>query len=581
MSERMSHRLDAITAYARWIALVGIPIIAFLSPRTQNVSSLLFVVLGMVVIDAVPVAMLAFRFFPENLAFVFIVFDALFSLIILHLGGPAMVFYAFIPVIAMGIRFRWSHGLVTAGVCASGHILIALMRADFRNVASVIGSVLPSAITLILASVLSGLLAQGIKREPPLNAEEQRAQDERLERLQAAVDRARLIYEMAGTLSATLNRDKILNAVLEISSLGFEELVDKATGYRERPSGAVFLFGEEGLSVAASRNISYEEVDQSVDPNRGVLQQVLHGGNPVVLSNLADDPELSRFTPFRRCRSSVCVLLRAGFDAYGVIVFASPVADLFTVDHIELLTAVANQAAVALANAQLYQDLQDEKERVIAVHEEERTKLSRDLHDGPTQSISAIAMRLNFARLLLEREPIKVKDELFKLENLARRTTKEIRTMLFTLRPVVLETQGLRAAIEQLVDKLRETTETGQLPVVLEFQEDVEDKLDVNVKAVAWFVTQEALNNAKKYAQAEHIWVRMTIQKGYFITEIQDDGVGFDLDMMMATSDQRGSFGLLSLQERSDLVNGRTIIRSEEGKGTKITLMVPLQRETV
>ena len=92
---------------------------------------------------------------------------------------------------------------------------------------------------------------------------------------------------------------------------------------------------------------------------------------------------------------------------------------------------------------------------MVEVEEDARTKLARDLHDGPTQSISAIAMRLNFVRLLLGRDPQKVKDELFKLENLARRTTKEIRTMLFTLRPVVLETQGLAAAVEQLAEKFQ------------------------------------------------------------------------------------------------------------------------------
>ncbi|MBN1583817.1 MAG: GAF domain-containing sensor histidine kinase [Anaerolineae bacterium] len=581
MSKRMIRRLDLITAYVRWLGLVVIPIVAFLVSKTQDASLLLFIVLGMAVVDAVPVAILALRFFPEYAALIFIILDALFSLVILYLGGPGMVFYAFIPAIAMGIRFDWSFGLATAGTLALGHILIALVRAGFRNVGSVLLSVLPSAFILLLASVLSSLLADGIKKEPPLDDEEQKAQNERLRYLQAAADRARLIYEMASTLSATLNHDKILNAVLEISSLGFDELTNRSREHRERPAGAVFLFGEEGLFAAASRNIGHEEVNLSLDPGRGVLAQVLQEGNPVVLKSLVNDPELSKFTAFRRCRSSVCVPLRAGFDTYGIVVFASPAADAFNQDHVDLLTAVTNQAAVALTNAQLYQDLQDEKERVIAVHEEERTKLSRDLHDGPTQSISAIAMRLNFARLLLEREPTKVKDELFKLENLARRTTKEIRTMLFTLRPVVLETQGLKAAVEQLVDKLKETTESGELPVVMEFQEGIEDNLDINIKAVAWYIAQETLNNAKKYAKAEHIWVRMYIQQGYFIAEIQDDGVGFDFDSTMATYDQRGSFGLLSLQERADLVNGRTIIRSQEGKGTKVTMTVPLRREAV
>jgi signal transduction histidine kinase len=271
------------------------------------------------------------------------------------------------------------------------------------------------------------------------------------------------------------------------------------------------------------------------------------------------------------------VPLRAGFEVYGIVVFASPRPDAFGAEHLELLNAVGNQAAVALANAGLYEDLQEQKERIIEVVEEANAKLARDLHDGPTQSISAIAMRLNFVRLLLGRDPQKVKDELFKLENLARRTTKEIRTLLFTLRPVVLETQGLRAAVEQLADRHREM---DGLPITLEI-EDLEGKLDVSTQAVAWFITEEGLNNANKYANASNVDVRMYVRDGYFVTEIVDDGDGFDVEEVMANYYERGSFGLLNLQERAELVNGRTTIRSELGAGTQITLIVPLSREAV
>ena len=103
------------------------------------------------------------------------------------------------------------------------------------------------------------------------------------------------------------------------------------------------------------------------------------------------------------------------------------------------------------------QDLIEEKERMIEVQEEARKKLARDLRDGPTQSVSAIAMRLNLIRMMLTRAPEKVEDELIRAEDLARRTTKEIRHMLFTLRPLVLESQGLHAALESMAEKMVET----------------------------------------------------------------------------------------------------------------------------
>jgi signal transduction histidine kinase len=580
MSKRMIRRLDLITAYVRWLALIGIPVVAFILPSTDlELAPLLFLFIALckAVVDTIPVVMLAFKFYPEQAALAFAILDTLFSLAVLYLGGSSMFFYAFVPAIAMSVRFEWVVGLGDAIVLTLGHVIIALIKSSFRGGWGVLGPVLLQAFILLGVSVFSGLLAENIKREPPLDDEEQKAQGAKLARLQAAADRARAVYEMASTLSATLNREKILNAVLEISALGFDELTTTSVSHRDRPAGAVFLYGEDGLFISESRNIGYEELGQAVSENRGVLGQVVQGGEPLLLAGLADDPELSRFTPFRRCRSAICVPLRAGFEVYGVIVFASPVPGTFTEAHVELLSAVANQAVVALENAQLYQDLQAEKEHIIEVEEEARAKLARDLHDGPTQSISAIAMRLNFSRLLLDRDPQRVKEELFKLENLARRTTKEIRTMLFTLRPVVLETQGLKVAVEQLVDKLQET---GELPVTLEI-EAVEDQIDVNIKTVAWFITEECLNNAKKYAAADNIWVRMYIREGHFVAEIEDDGEGFAIEETLASYEQRGSFGLLNLQERADLVNGRMMMQSELGKGSKFTLVVPLQREAV
>ena len=118
------------------------------------------------------------------------------------------------------------------------------------------------------------------------------------------------------------------------------------------------------------------------------------------------------------------------------------------------------------------------------------------------------------------------------------------------------------------------------LPIEVEI-EDLEGKLDVNIQSVAWYITQESLNNAKKYANASRVQVRMHIRDEYFVAEIQDDGEGFDVDQVMASYDDRGSYGLRNLQERAELVNGRTTIESVPGRGTQITLVVPLSRDAV
>jgi signal transduction histidine kinase len=84
------------------------------------------------------------------------------------------------------------------------------------------------------------------------------------------------------------------------------------------------------------------------------------------------------------------------------------------------------------------------------------------------------------------------------------------------------------------------------------------------------------VGNARKHAQAEHIWVRLKTQKDVLILEIQDDGVGFNVGAVQEGYDKRGSLGMVNMRERAELLNGAVKIDSTEGKGTRITILVPL-----
>jgi signal transduction histidine kinase len=257
-------------------------------------------------------------------------------------------------------------------------------------------------------------------------------------------------------------------------------------------------------------------------------------------------------------------------------VVGSPDQTEFATEHVEMLTAVCSQATIALQNAQLYQRLQLEKNRIVEIEENARKKLARDLHDGPTQSIAAIAMRLNYTRKLLQHDPDKVDNEIAKIEDLARRTTKEIRHMLFTLRPLVLETQGLTAALQQSIQKVHETDST--VTIHLEAAK-VEDKIDMNTQGVVYYIIEEAVGNARKHARAHNIWVRLKLEPDALIAEIQDDGEGFDVQSITSAYESRGSLGLVNMRERAELVNGELALDSAPGKGTLWTLAVPLHRD--
>lgn len=381
--------------------------------------------------------------------------------------------------------------------------------------------------------------------------------------------RTRLMAEMGATLGATLDYNKVLDAAMDVGALGLKPRKDGA-----RLLSMVLLFDkDQRLYVATSRRMMGRDTAARVPGQRGVLGQALGQAEPVIGGSGAEDPELSYFAAFQDARSTLVIPLRSGFQNYGLLVFGSSEPDAFSQEHAELLAAIGTQATVALQNAVLYGDLRAEKERIVAVEEEARKKLARDLHDGPTQSVSAIAMRVNYIRQLFVRDPSNVPDELLKVEDLARKTTKEIRHMLFTLRPLVLENQGLIPALEQLAQKMKET---HNLDVTIQSQPGVETMITSQAQGVLFYIIEEAVNNARKHAQAQHHYVRLLRRENYLVVEIEDDGVGFDAGAVDSNYDQRGSLGMINMRERAALVEGTLLVDSAPGRGTKISVLIPL-----
>ncbi len=309
----------------------------------------------------------------------------------------------------------------------------------------------------------------------------------------------------------------------------------------------------------------------------GILKKLIDEGEPAFSKDIGYDPELGRVIAFRNCTSAYCFPLRSGFNVYGAMVFANPDPDYFNSDRRDMLDIIGRQAVVAIQNARLYQDLVEEKERMIEVHEEARKKLARDLHDGPTQSVAAIAMRINIARHMISKKSDGAEAELAKIEDLAHRTTKEIRHMLFTLRPLILESQGLSAALKSMADKMHETFNQN---VNINVDEKIAGQMEMGKQGVIFYIIEEAVNNARKHANAANINVRLNMfQPGVALLEIEDDGIGFDAEAVNKAYDSRSSLGMVNLRERSELVNGLLNVQSTIGRGTKIMVYIPLTEE--
>lgn len=395
--------------------------------------------------------------------------------------------------------------------------------------------------------------------EPTLRAE--------LGELQSAHLRAEALQRMAVTMSATLSFARVMDLALEAAIQAFAQEDVPAHDF----VGAVFLFEGERLVRVASRQLIGRDEGRSLEEN-GIVAQAIGDAEPVATDDPAQDPELRRFAAFVECKTVVCLPLRAGFNIFGVMIVGSLALSRLSPDSMGFLKVIADQSAIALQNAQLHQDLFAEKLRLIEADGEARKDLARSLHDGPTQSISAIAMQLNFIQSLLRSKPDLALEELVKVEKLARNTALEIRGMLFTLRPLVLETEGLAAAIEAILERLRDQTDLTARLVGGESAE----LISPHAQSVVFSIVEEALGNARKHARAKNVEVRLWQEGGLFVARVQDDGRGFDVDDVMADYSGRGSLGMVNMRERAQRVDGTVKVDSKSGRGTVVTVIVPL-----
>ncbi|MBK8137802.1 MAG: GAF domain-containing sensor histidine kinase [Chloroflexi bacterium] len=380
---------------------------------------------------------------------------------------------------------------------------------------------------------------------------------------------SRSVLQVATSLN-TNSYQKILDAALDVGRLGLRRNTDS------RVVGMVLLVraADDQLQIVNSRGLPHYDVEKLFPGRAGVIGEALSEGVPKIGTLSARDPELAEVVAFARMRSIMAVPLRAQYVNYGVLIFGTSDVDAFSADVSDVLQAIGTQVTVALQNASLYMNLVMEKERIVRLEQNARQALVRDLHDIPTQTISAVTMRTGIVKMLLDRgQTDKLRQEVEAVEDLAKQATAEIRHVLFKLRPLALETQGLGAALTQLVDKTRKTF--GQ-NILLKIDEQVDHLLHTEAQDALFYLIEEAVSNARKYAEAQTIRIDIAAKDDQVIVRVADNGVGFDVEKVQAKYVERGSFGMMNMEERAELIGGRLNLQSQPGKGTVVTVTVPL-----
>jgi len=376
------------------------------------------------------------------------------------------------------------------------------------------------------------------------------------------------LQDVALALASTLDPDPLLNRI-----------VSAAMELMEAEGSSLLLLDEGSLELSfevVDGEVSQQLVGKRIAVGEGISGWVAQTGEPALVNDAQNDPRFAGQTDLStgfHTHSLLCVPLQFQGRMLGVLTVVNKTTPGgFETRDVKWLKALAALAAAAIENARLYQRVREERDRVVIAQEEVRKKLARDLHDGPTQLVSNIVMQVDFLKKLLLHEPNRVAEELDQLGHTGQQAIQDMRTMLFDLRPIILETQGLGAALRLFTER----HQVGDKTKINLHLGDAVERYVPRIESTVFSIVQEAVNNALKHAQAQNLWVRLGQRGSTLTVEIEDDGVGFDMDQVLQGYASRGSFGLLNMRERAELVEGELTMVSALGKGTTVMLRVPV-----
>jgi two-component system sensor histidine kinase DevS len=395
-----------------------------------------------------------------------------------------------------------------------------------------------------------------------------------------AIKNARMYKELVERDEALSQRNKdlgLLNNIGEMLASNdqmdeiLEKILDNVMSYLEVEAGEIFLTEEDGLSLrmAVHQGEAAEGfwIKDQFRLGEGFVGLVAESGLPMVSTSLQQDMRfLRRKVISAGFKCVACIPLTAHGNVVGVMGIATRHTQRLNQREVSLLTAIGTWAGMAIENIRFNQ-----QGRRLAVLEE-RERIGMDLHDGIIQSIYAVGLALDYARMEVESSPHKAIGKLEQAIEGLNSTIRDIRTYIMDLRPRQFRGENLKDSLQRLVDETRANT---HLEITLTGPEDGDLILPTVIATALFHICQEALANVAKHAQAHQASIHLWATPGRVLLEISDDGMGFDLPRMhMALG-----HGLANMVTRARKVGGDIEINSEPGKGTKILAWAPLNQD--
>jgi len=407
-------------------------------------------------------------------------------------------------------------------------------------------------------------MAKALK-ESYTNLEQKVADRTRQERQRA--EQLRTVNEVSRKISSIVKLDELLPYVGNLLRETFH-YYNVNIFLLEPASGALSL---KALCLSGQKGVIPVGVPLQVD-EESIVGWVAQTGEPILANDVSEDPRYRAVEALRDTKSELAVPVKIGNNVIGVLDIESTEVDAFGEADLFTAQTLADQLAVAIDNARLYDET-----RQMAVMEE-RNRMAREIHDTLAQGFSGIILQLEAAEQALGSDLPALQRHLNQARNLARKSLAEARRSVWNLRPQALEQRPLADAIKQEVDRFSQST-----GVKVEFNV-FGDRRDLppEVEAGILRIFQESMTNVRKHAKATEVEVNLAFIESAVEMAVRDDGVGFEpkiSDNGAKSVKKRDTFGLISMRERARGLGGTFEVQSQMGKGTLVRISIPTGKE--
>jgi signal transduction histidine kinase len=383
------------------------------------------------------------------------------------------------------------------------------------------------------------------------------------------------LSHISSAVSGLRELDTILNSVLDAVLEIFSGSV-----------GGILLLDEEAgnLRYRVHRGLSADYVrEMTCALGEGIVGKVAATGDPVLIENISKHPESAHayLHSTEGLQGFISVPLKGKEKVLGVMNVASTHPGRFGKDDLYLLNSVGCQLGIAIEEAKLYQRLNEARVRyqvllrqALTIQEEERKRIARELHDETAQALTGLALNLQAITAMIEMEEIQNQELttlLKKTHAVAVHAGAELTRLIRELRPTLLDTLGLPAAIRHLVD----THLISQgIDATTEFKE-LDKRLPPETEVALFRAAQETISNIVRHSGASKVRISLEPHGDECVLRVEDNGIGFEVKEITGIDATGRGAGLFGIKERIKLAGGRCHIDSQLGNGTRVVIRVP------